>query len=373
MTLSILWFILIAILWTGYLVLEGFDFGVGMLLRVVTRDDPERTSVVRTIGPHWDGNEVWLLTAGGATFAAFPEWYATMFSGMYLPLFLILVLLIVRIAAIEWRSKLASGRWRSMWDWFHTIAAFGVPLLFGVAFGNLAQGMKIEVVDRATQQPVPVADLQAAVATSSHQLTGGFVSLLTPFTLLTGVAVLTVCLSAGAQFLALKTQGPVRERVNRLAASASLVAVVLVAVVALWGQFAYTDNVYAWIPLVIAALALIASCALSQQATRREGWSLAASAVGTAGIVAWIFCSMAPAVMKSSIDPAYSLTIEQASASQATLQIMSVVALVLVPVVLAYTAWSYWTFRQRVSPDDVDQNPGLPLRRIRMDHNFLVG
>jgi len=373
MTLSILWFVLIAVLWTGYLVLEGFDFGVGMLLRIITRGDRERTSVVRTIGPHWDGNEVWLLTAGGATFAAFPEWYATMFSGMYLPLFLILVLLILRISAIEWRSKLASAQWRSVWDWFHTVAAFGVPLLLGVAFGNLAQGMKIEVVDRATQQAVPVADLQGAAATSSHQLTGGFVSLLTPFTLLTGVALVAVCLSAGAQFLALKTDGPVRERANRLAAPASLAAVVLVGGVALWGQFAHASNVYAWIPLVIAALALIASCALSQQATRREGWSLAGSAVGTAGLVAWVFCAMAPAVMKSSIDPAYSLTIDQASATQPTLQIMSVVALVLVPVILAYTAWSYWTFRHRVSPDDVDRNPGLPLRRIRVDHNFLAG
>lgn len=373
MTLSILWFILIAVLWTGYLVLEGFDFGVGMLLHVVAKNDRERTSVVRTIGPHWDGNEVWLLTAGGATFAAFPEWYATMFSGMYLALFLILVLLILRISALEWRSKIATEKWRAVWDGFHTAAAVGVPLLLGVAFGNLAQGMRIEVVDRATQQVVPTADVEAAAATSAHQLTGGFFSLLTPFTLLTGVAVVALCVSLGAQFLALKTQGPVRERANTLAAPASVVAVALVAVVALWGQFAYASNVYAWIPLVIAALSLIASAALAQRATRREGPSFALSAVGIAGVVSWIFCAMAPAVMKSSIDPAYSLTIDQASATGPTLRIMSVVALVLVPVVLVYTAWSYWTFRRRVSAQDVEENAGLPPRSIRLGHNFLVG
>ncbi len=373
MALSILWFVLIAVLWTGYLVLEGFDFGVGMLLHVVAKNDRERTSLVRTIGPHWDGNEVWLLTAGGATFAAMPGWYATMFSGMYLPLFLILVLLILRISAIEWRSKIATARWRSVWDWFHTAAAVGVPLLLGVAFGNLAQGMRIEVLDRQTQQAVAPQDVAASLATSSHQLTGGFFSLLTPFTLLTGLAVVALCLSAGAQFLALKTQGPVRARANGAAAPLSVVAVALVAVVAVWGQFAYASNVYAWIPLVIAALALIASAVFAQAAMRREGLSFLLNVVATAGVVAWIFCAMAPDVMKSSIDPAYSLTIGQASATQPTLQIMSVVALILVPVVLAYTAWSYWTFRRRVSPDDVEENAGLLPGSIRLDHNFLVG
>ena len=373
MTLSILWFILIAILWTGYVVLEGFDFGVGALLRVVTRGDRERTSVVRTIGPHWDGNEVWLITAGGAMFAAFPEWYATMFSGMYLALFAILVLLIVRISAIEWRSKIASPRWRSVWDWIHTVAAIGVPLLFGVAFGNFVQGMHIEVIDRATQQPVPPESVGQYVATSSHQLTGGFLSLLTPYTLLSGVALIAVCISLGSQFLALKTEGPVRIRANRLAARTSVVALVLVAAVGLWGQFVYSANVYAWIPLVVAALAFIASAALAQASSRRERGSFAFSAVGVAGLVAWIFAAMAPAVMKSNIDPAYSLTIQEAAATQPTLQIMTIVAVILLPVVLAYTAWSYWRFRARVSPCDVEANAGLLPKVIRADHNFLVG
>lgn len=374
MDLSILWFILIAVLWTGYLVLEGFDFGVGMLLPIAARNDRERTTVVRTIGPHWDGNEVWLLTAGGAMFAAFPEWYATMFSGMYLALFLILVMLILRISAIEWRSKIASEKWRTVWDRFHTVAAVTVPLLLGVAFANLVQGMKIEVVERATQEVVPASDVTPEVlAGAAHQLTGGFFSLLTPYTLLGGVALVAICFAHGAQFLALKTKGEVRDRANGVAAPASLVAVVLGAAWVLWGQFAYSNNVWSWIPLMVAALALIASATWSQHATRNEKLSFAASSVGIAGAVSWVFASMAPAVMKSSIDPAYSLTISQASSTHPTLVIMSIVALCLVPIVLAYTTWSYWVFRHRVSTADVDANAGLLPRKIRLGSNFLAG
>lgn len=182
MTLSILWFILIAVLWTVYLILEGFDFGVGMLLPFVAKGDRERTQTVRTIGPHWDGNEVWLLTAGGATFAAFPEWYATMFSGMYLALFLILVCLIVRVIALEWRSKIATEKWRHAWDWVHTASAWLVPLLLGVAFANFVQGMRIEVVDAATGTVVDPTLVNQSLASATHQLTGGFFSLLTPYT-----------------------------------------------------------------------------------------------------------------------------------------------------------------------------------------------
>ncbi|MGO3796595.1 MAG: cytochrome d ubiquinol oxidase subunit II [Pauljensenia sp.] len=374
MELSILWFILIAVLWTGYLVLEGFDFGVGMLLPIAARNDKERTTVVRTIGPHWDGNEVWLLTAGGAMFAAFPEWYATMFSGMYLALFLILVVLILRITAIEWRSKIASEKWRTVWDRFHTAAAVTVPLLLGVAFSNLVQGMKIEVVERATQDVVPVADLTPEVyAGAAHQLTGGFFSLLTPYTLLGGVALVAICFAHGAQFLALKTKGDIRERANGVAAPATVVAVLLGAVWLLWGQFAFSSNIWSWIPLVIAALALIASATWSQKVTRNEKLSFAASAVGIAGAVSWVFASMAPAVMKSSIDPAYSLTISQAASTHPTLVIMSIVALCLVPIVLAYTTWSYWVFRHRVSTADVDTNAGLLPGKIRLGSNFLAG
>ena len=373
MTLSILWFILIAVLWTMYLVLEGFDYGVGMLQGFLARDDRERTQALRTIGPHWDGNEVWLLTAGGATFAAFPEWYATMFSGMYLALFLILLALIVRVCAIEWRSKLKSEQWRSVWDRVHAVSALLVPLLFGVALANLVPGMKIEVVTHGTNAVVAPADVPSSLNTAVHQLTGGFFSLLTPYTLLGGLVLVALCLAHGAQFLALKTQGDLQERANGFAAPATVVATALAAVWVIWGQFAYSTNVLAWIPLLIAALCLIASTVFSQAVLRNEGLSFLFSCLAMAGAVAWIFAAMAPNVMKSSIDPAYSLTIAQASSTTGTLTVMSIVALCLVPVVLVYTAWSYWKFRSRVSSSDVSTNTGLILNKIRLDQNFLAG
>ena len=373
MTLSILWFILIAVLWTMYLVLEGFDYGVGMLQGFLARDDRERTQALRTIGPHWDGNEVWLLTAGGATFAAFPEWYATMFSGMYLALFLILLALIVRVCAVEWRSKIKSEKWRSVWDRTHAVSALLVPLLFGVAFANLVQGMKIEVVTHGTNTVVAPEDVPTSLATAVHQLTGGFFSLLTPYTLLGGVVLVALCLAHGAQFLALKTEGDLRERANTFAAPASVAATALAAIWVIWGQFAYSTNVFAWLPLLIAALCLIAQAAFSQKALRREGLAFLFSCIAMAGAVAWIFSAMAPAVMKSSINPAYSLTIEQASSTQGTLIVMSIVALCLVPVVLAYTVWSYWKFRSRVSTKDVSTDTGLIFDKIRLDQNFLAG
>ena len=371
MTLSILWFILIAVLWTVYLILEGFDFGVGMLLPFVAKGDRERTQTVRTIGPHWDGNEVWLLTAGGATFAAFPEWYATMFSGMYLALFLILVCLIVRVIALEWRSKIATEKWRHAWDWVHTASAWLVPLLLGVAFANFVQGMRIEVVDAATGTVVDPTLVNQSLASATHQLTGGFFSLLTPYTILGGLAVLAVCLAHGAQFLPLKTTGEVRDRANAIAAPTSIAATVLAAAWLFWGQFAYTTNVLAWIPLVVAALAIIVSAALSQASLRREGLSFTASSVAIAGSVAWVFASMAPAVQKSSINPSYSLTIEQASSTNATLTVMTIVAACLVPIVAIYVIWSYWTFRSRVGAEDVSTKTGLLLNKIRVGENFL--
>ena len=373
MTLSILWFILIAVLWTVYLVLEGFDFGVGMLLPLVAKDDRERTQTVRTIGPHWDGNEVWLLTAGGATFAAFPEWYATMFSGMYLALFLVLVCLIVRVVALEWRSKIAAEKWRRTWDWIHTASAWLVPLLLGVAFANFVQGMMIEVVDQRSGMVVDPTAVASSLATATHQLTGGFFSLLTPYTVLGGAVLVSVCLAHGAQFLALKTEGEVRERANAIAAPATIGATALAVVWMMWGQFAFTTNVLAWLPLVVAALAVIVSTVLSQQTLRHERRSFAASCTAIAATVAWVFAAMAPAVQKSSINPAYSLTIDQASSTQATLTVMAVVAGCLVPVVAAYVAWSYWVFRARVGPDDVSTRTGLPLGRIRLGGNFLAG
>ncbi|MDO4792143.1 MAG: cytochrome d ubiquinol oxidase subunit II [Buchananella hordeovulneris] len=368
MDLTTLWFILIAVLWTGYLFLEGFDFGVGMLLRVIGRDERERRATLRTIGPVWDGNEVWLLTAGGATFAAFPGWYGTMFSGMYLPLFIILLALIVRISALEWRMKIDSPRWRNAWDWAHTISAFIPSILWGVAFANLVQGMKIEVLDRVTGELVPATEVTARFATSTHQLTGGFFSLLTPFTLLGGLVTLTLFMSHGAIFLALKTDGELRERAGNFAWPLSLISTVLAAIWVVWAQLAYSATAVSWIPLVLAAVSLLLTVFFAY--FRREGWAFVFNGIAIAGAVAFIFLAVGGDAMRSSIDPAYSLTIQQASSSPATLQIMTVVALVLVPVVLAYQAWTYWVFRKRISADKIDLNEGVGLHPTKI-RSFL--
>ncbi|MDO5673165.1 MAG: cytochrome d ubiquinol oxidase subunit II [Actinomycetaceae bacterium] len=375
--LQILWFALIGVLWAGYLIFEGFDLGVGMLLRVVAKTDRERSQVTRTIGPHWDGNEVWLLTAGGATFAASPEWYATMFSGMYLALFLILLALIMRISAIEWRAKLATEGWRNIWDWIHTVSAWLVPVLFGVAFGNLVQGMKIEVTapnDLSIVTPVEeiAADRTAALATGVHNLTGGFFSLLTPYTLLGGVVLAALFLGHGALFLSLKTTGKVKERTDALAPILVSIGTGTTAVFALWGQFVYSEQkVLGLIPLVIAALALIAAAGFTFM--KAPGKAFIANSVGLTSAVAWIFIAMFPYVMKSSIADEYGLMIADSSSTTGTLIVMTVAAVLLVPVVLGYTIWSYLVFKARISIDDVEENPGFDPRSIRTGANFLAG
>lgn len=378
--LVVIWFILIAVLWTMYLVLEGFDFGVGMLIHVVGKTKQERSAVVRTIGPHWDGNEVWLLTAGGATFAAFPLWYATWFSGMYMALFLLLVLLILRIMAIEWRSKVQSDKWVATWDWFQTVTSFAVPLVLGVAFSNLVSGMKIEaqqtaVIDGRIHATTIDASAVAGSLTNGDivfNLTGGFWSLFTVYAILGGVTMVAISLAHGSQFLAMKTEGAVEKRATAISGKASIVAVVLGAVWVIWGQLAYSANAWAWVPLLIAAIGLILAAAFSQPSMRKEGWAFTFSSIGIAGAVAWVFSTMAPYTMKSSIDAAYSQPMEWAASTQGTLTVMLVVALVLVPVVLAYTVWSYWVFRGRVSSKAM-QPTGLLPDKIRPKANFLTG
>ncbi|AOZ72736.1 cytochrome d ubiquinol oxidase subunit II [Boudabousia tangfeifanii] len=367
-TLQVLWFVLIAVLWTGYLALEGFGLGAGMLLHRIGKNERERGAIVKAIGPHWDGNEVWLLTAGGATFAAFPEWYATMFSGMYLALFLILVALIMRISALEWRKMVNSERWRAFWDWSQTISAWLVPILFGVAFANLVQGMQIAVVDPKTPlEAVPVDQIDLSVHV--HNLVGGFWSLLTPFTILGGVVVASLFLSHGALFLTMKLKGEMRQRAEQSASTLSIASTVFTAVWAIWAQLAYgSAQPLAWIPLAFAAVALIASTALTM--TGKFTGAFIASFTGIAGAVAFIFTNMAPDVMRSAIDPAYSLTLWDASSSSGTLSLMSVVAVILVPIVLAYTVWSYYVFRARIGVDDVHP-AGLLKDKIRPGESFL--
>ncbi|SNC64531.1 cytochrome bd-I ubiquinol oxidase subunit 2 apoprotein [Kytococcus aerolatus] len=335
MDLSIIWFVLIAVLWIGYFVLEGFDFGVGMLVPVLGRDaDPaiaerKRRVVLNTIGPHWDGNEVWLLTAGGATFAAFPHWYATLFSGFYLPLLLILVALILRGMAIEYRHKEDSDSWRARWDVAGVVGSFLPALLWGVAFTNIVVGVPID---------------------ENMEYTGTLLTLLNPLALLGGLATLTVFLTHGALFVALKTTGELREDARRLAVKIGLVAAVLTVA---WMVLVMleTGNTVAWVLTVVGALSLAGGLLLAARGNEKAGfWG---SFLAIALVVAALFVALFPDVMPSSTNAAWSLTHENASATDYTLGIMTWVAVLLTPVVIAYQAYTYWVFRKRLSTHNI--------------------
>lgn len=385
MILQILWFILVAVLWSGYLILEGYGLGTGMLMRIIGKNDTERGQIVRSIGPHWDGNEVWLLTAGGATFASSPEWYAVMFSGMYLALFLILLCLIVRISAIEWRNKVDSESWRNKWDWGHTISAWLVPILLGTAFGNLVSGMMIAVVDpKQPFTPIPPDEIDPSKHVHNliglgdmplGQLLSLFYNVPSPingaFNLLGGLVIASLCLTQGALFLSLKTTDEVRERSEALAPKLALVSTGLTAVFAVWGTFAYMGAgfIFALIFLVVAAVCLIVGLFFAFQ--RSIGKAFIFNSAGVAFAVAWVFAMIFPYVMKSSIDTEkYSLTIWQSSATPGTQIVMTIAAVILVPVVLGYTIWSVYMFRARISPGTPG---GLEPGKIREGANFLVG
>ncbi|WP_066587540.1 cytochrome d ubiquinol oxidase subunit II [Cellulomonas timonensis] len=340
MELTTVWFLLIALLWTGYLVLEGFDFGVGMLLKLLGRDDKERRVMINTIGPVWDGNEVWLLTAGGATFAAFPEWYATMFSGFYLPLLLILLALIVRVVAFEWRGKINDQAWRDRADWALTIGSWVPAILWGVAFANLVRGVELD---------------------ANHQYVGGFFALLNPFALVGGVTTALLFLTHGAVFLALKSDGVVRQRAGALASRLSVVTLVVAAAWAIWAQVAYSVA-WTWAAVAVAAIALVALVLATR--ARREGWAFIASAVTLVAAVVLIFGSMYPDVMPA-FDPANSLNIDNASSSSYTLTVMTWVAVCLVPFVLLYQGWTYWVFRKRISSEQIPDSIGLTFARVK--------
>ncbi|HLV55736.1 MAG TPA: cytochrome d ubiquinol oxidase subunit II [Actinotalea caeni] len=338
-TLAIVWFVLIAVLWAGYLVLEGFDFGVGMLLRPLSRDDTERRLVINTIGPVWDGNEVWLLVAGGATFAAFPEWYATMFSGFYLPLLLILVALIIRAVAFEYRGKIDDDTWRNRWDWAITFGSWLPAVLWGVAFGNLVRGVELD---------------------ADHQMTSAFVDLLNPYALLGGATTALLFLTHGAIFLALKTDGEFRHRARRLAQRLAVASAGVAAVFVLWTQLEHSGKTWTWGAVALAAAGVVA--ALLAIRAGREGWAFAASTAAVIGAVVLIFGSMYPDVMPAINDPANSLTVANASATPKTLTIMTWVAGFLTPLVLTYQGWTYWVFRKRLTADRIPAPVGLPLR-----------
>ena len=329
-TLQIVWIVLIAVLWIGYFVLEGFDFGVGVLLPVLGKNEAEKRTLITTLGPLWDGNEVWLLVAGGATFAAFPEWYATLFSGFYLPLFLILVALIIRGVAFEYRSKHGDLQWRGRWDMAIVVGSFIPALLWGVAFANLVRGVEVE----------PLAE-------GGFIYTGGFFALLNPFALLGGLVTLTLFMTHGAIFVSLKTDGEMRYRARALAVKLGMVATVLAVVFLLWGQVAYSNNVWSWAPVLIAALSWLAAVAAVRAG--REGYAFTFSAVTLAMAVSALFAMLYPNVMPNIDRELVGLTIFNASSTEGTLKIMTIVAVVMTPIVLMYQGWTYWVFRKRLT------------------------
>jgi cytochrome d ubiquinol oxidase subunit II len=332
MDLNTLWFLLIGVLLTGFFVLEGFDYGVGILLPFLGKTDGERRRIINTIGPVWDGNEVWILTGGGAIFAAFPHWYATLFSGFYLALFLMLVALIVRGVAFEFRSKDKHPAWRALWDWSIFFGSAIPALLWGVALANLLKGTPID---------------------ASKNFIGGFLDLLSPYTLLAGLATLTLFITHGAIFLNLKSTDPIRSRAVLATKRVGPVATVLLLLFAV-GTYVWTD-VYARLgvnPGLVPLLALGALLAAGALIHREKmGWAFAMTTLTILFTVATLFVSLYPRVMVSSLDPEWSLTIYNASSTPYTLKIMTVVAGIFVPIVLAYQAWTYWVFRHRITAE----------------------
>ncbi|MFI2298226.1 cytochrome d ubiquinol oxidase subunit II [Actinacidiphila glaucinigra] len=329
MHLHDVWFVLIAVLWTGYFFLEGFDFGIGVLTRLLARDRPERRVLINTIGPVWDGNEVWLITAGGATFAAFPEWYATLFSGFYLPLLVILLCLIVRVVAFEYRAKRSGERWQTAWEqaifWTSLLPAF----LWGVAFANMVHGVAID---------------------ESGEFTGGVQDLLGPYALLGGLLTLSLFTFHGAVFAALKTLGDIRVRARRFATRAGAVTAVLAVAFLAWTQ-GDGGNTASLTAASVAVLALLA--ALGANLRGREGWAFAFSGITVVAAVAMLFLVLFPDVMPSTLDPAWSLTVENASSTPYTLKIMTWCAAIAAPLVVLYQAWTYWVFRRRIGTQHI--------------------
>ena len=354
MDLALFWFILIGVLWVGFLALEGFDFGVGMLIPVlgkegglhgspdVTADEAEkrRRVLLTTIGPHWDGNEVWLLTAGGATSAAFPHWYATMFSAFYLPLLLVLVALIVRNMGFEYRHKRNDATWRRNWDRSIIAGSFLAPFLVGVALTNVVRGLPLELPEGAPP--------------GASEFTGNLLTLLNPMALLGGLVIVGLSVTHGAFFTALKTSGSIRDEAREVGTRAGVVSALLAVVLLLWLGFT-AGTVFSWVTTVVAAVALLA--AIGFNITGAEGKAFTGTMVTIAMAVTTYFLILFPDVMPSTTNPAWSLTIENASSSPLTLKIMTGAALVFTPIVLGYTAWTYWVFRRRITtaqiPDPV--------------------
>jgi cytochrome bd ubiquinol oxidase subunit II len=334
MQLHDVWFVLIAVLWIGYFFLEGFDFGVGVLTKLLARDRPERRVLINTIGPVWDGNETWLIGAAGAMFAAFPEWYATLFSGFYLPMLVMLLCLIIRGVAFEYRAKRPEERWQRNWEaaifWASLIPAF----LWGLAFGNIVRGVKID---------------------QHFNYVGSLGDLFNPYALLGGLVTLTLFTFHGAVFVELKTVGDIGVRARKLAQRVGLVAAVLAMAFLAWTQLD-SGNSRSLVAVIVAAVALVAALVANQM--RRVGWSFALSGIAIVAAVAMFFLALFPNVMPSSLNAHWDLTVSNASSSPYTLKIMTWCAGIAMPIIVLYQGWTYWVFRKRIGTQHIAPEAG---------------
>ena len=333
MELNVLWFILIGVLFAGFFILEGFDYGVGILLPFAGKNDTERRVILNTIGPFWDGNEVWLLTAGGAIFAAFPNWYATLFSGFYLAFFLILLGLIVRGVAIDFRSKVDSPTWRKTWDGLFFIGSLLPALLFGVAVSNFLTGVPID---------------------ANMEFVGNLFTLITPYTLLGGIVFVLVFAFHGSLFLSLKSGvDELTARVKDYSVKIGLAMLVVTVAWVIYGALitGILNSVIAVVAVALAALCLIIAVALQWKG--RSGLAFVSSIAAILFVTVMVFATMFPNVLISTLNPLWSLTIHNACSSPYTLKIMTIVAVTLVPIVLIYQGWSFWMFRKRVTKNDL--------------------
>jgi cytochrome bd ubiquinol oxidase subunit II len=335
MDLEIFWYCLIAVLWSGYFLLEGFDFGVGMLLPFVPRTEGERGAMFESIGPVWDGNEVWLVVAAGATFAAFPAWYATMFSGFYLAFLLLLFFLIVRVVSFEWREKSESQRWRSVWLWSNAIGSAGIALVWGIGLANLIHGVPLD---------------------SNGDYDGGLADLFSAYTVFAGIAFVLVLAFHGANYLTLRTTGDLYERVRIAARRLAVPAVVVGAVFLIWTVVVAIDrNDKDVFPVVVPAVLGIAALALAVLLVYagRSGLAFTMTALGTIAAIATLFTGLYPRVMVSSTEFGNSLDVPGAASEHYTLAVMTVVVLIVLPIILVYQSWSYYVFRARVTGEEV--------------------
>ncbi|MEQ6376127.1 cytochrome d ubiquinol oxidase subunit II [Bacillaceae bacterium S4-13-56] len=330
MELNELWFVIVAVLFIGFFFLEGFDFGVGMAGRFVGKNELERRMLINTIGPFWDANEVWLLTGGGAIFAGFPHWYATMFSGYYIPFVFVLIALIGRGVAFEFRGKVDSEKWRKNWDLAIFVGSILPPFLFGILFSSIIRGMPID---------------------ETMTLRAGFFDYVNVFTVVGGVTVTLLCLMHGLVFITLRTVGDLQERAHKLAEK--LIYAVFVSLVTFVGLAYFETDLFTYreeatIPMIaLIVLSYVGAIFFLKQ--KKDGWAFTASGLGIALTVATIFVGLFPRVMISSLGSTYDLTLYAASSGPYSLKVMTIVVLIFLPFVLAYQIWSYYVFRKRVN------------------------